>query len=97
MTLLNKVLKELSKHYESKVYISTDPPYLFSDEAYEEYIFYYGKVKKDMNGLEYVKKTIIVMGGSERICFNDCLPPKLTKLVANFYEKGLEYEPLING
>jgi len=47
-----------------------------------------------MNGLEYTHKRIIVSGSNERVCFNDCLPPKLAKMVANFYEKGLEYEPI---
>ena len=96
MTLLDKVIKELSKHYGSKVYINTDPEYIFSDEAYESYTFYYGKEKKDMNGLEYMHKRIIVSGSNERVCFNDCLPPKLIKLLANFYEKGLNYEPITN-
>ena len=93
MTLLEKVIKELSKHYETQVFLETEPSYIFSDEGYEGYTFYYGKKKKDMNGLEYVQKRIIVSGSDEQICFNDCLPPKLVVLVGRFYEKGLQYEP----
>ena len=93
MTLLSKVIKELSKHYETQVYLETDPSYIFSDEAYEGYTFYHGKKRKDMNGLEYTHKRIIVSGSNENVCFNDCLPPKLIVLLGRFYEKGLQYEP----
>lgn len=92
MKLKDKLIKELTKHFEAQVYLETDPTYIFSDEAYEGYTFYYGKKRKDMNGLEYVHKSIIISGSDEHICFNCCLPAKLIVLVGRFYEKGLTYE-----
>ena len=88
MTPLEKVLKELNKHFEKEVILETEPMYIFDGEEYEEFTFYYGESKTDMNGSPYMKKRIIVIGQKDEITFNESLPPKLVKLIATFFEEN---------
>lgn len=92
MNIKDKVIKELSKYYGTQVFLETDPSYIFDGEGYDGYTFYYGKKKKDMNGLEYTHKRIIVIGSSDNVCFNDCLPAKIIKMLVRFYEAGIEHD-----
>ena len=88
MTPLEKLLKALNKHFDTEVILETEPIYIFDGEEYEQYTFYYGESKTDMNGSPYMKKRIIVQGQKDEITFNESLPPKLVKLIASFFEEN---------
>jgi hypothetical protein len=92
MTPTQKLIKELSKYLETEVFIETEPMYIFDTECYEEFTLYYGKSRTDMNGVAYLQKRIIVYGNKDEVSFNQTLPPKLIKLIANYYEKELYNE-----
>jgi len=56
-------------------------------------VFYYGKVRYDMNGKEYIQKRIICIGDNREISFNASLPPHLVTLIGRFYEAHGHADP----
>ena len=48
--------------------------------------FYYGKVRKDMNGHDYVMKKLIASRDELGVATNSCFPPHLITLIGRFYE-----------
>ena len=81
-----KVLKALNRYYGKEVILETDPIYANNEER-KLFTFSYGDSKTDMNGLQYMKKRIIIQGTKDEITFNESLPPKLIKLIATFFEE----------
>jgi len=87
MTPLEKVLKELNEYFGKEVILETEPMVFSDDDEHNLFTFYYGESKTDMNGLQYMKKRIIVQGQKDEITFNESLPPKLVKSIATFFEE----------